>query len=230
MANIDQKNVVDENKDKTQKEITDAKHHHHHHHHNNKKTPGRKIRKFICKYRKRLIGISVIAVFALLLIFLALFLDHKESLSQNEIGNYINTETEAKSIQIEIPLFDEKISLVHPAVTKYLDSENTDPVVKIYNQYIEAGRIDIGVPVEISYKINGMPAGYSVKSSVIEVSELDSFENSRVFSLNSNKNSVYVYFLKTNTLYYYRIKLTLSDDQVISTQGTFTTADTPRIM
>ena len=138
---------------------------------------------------------------------------------------------ETSALQIQVPLHEEPVCLVSSAVNAYMSadlSKELKPVLMPYRE--EFGRLDIGLPVNISYELYGLPRTITVASAVLEVSENRDFSDSRVYALRGEERSVNVYHLKTDTQYYYRINVTLSDNTVTVVQRSFRTADTPRIL
>ncbi len=211
-------------------------HHHHHHshqrrsHHSNKTGSKNKFKRFLRKNKKRLSYIAVIVLLLLVLILLAALLDFKKGYNNSgkDTENVIITNN---SIQIEIPFYTKNVSLVSPVVEEYLKSDSVSSADNFYEKYKKnGGRADIGEPLDFCYRIKGIPEGYSVNGSKILLSEKPSIENPVVYELEGSANQIYIYNLKTNTQYYYRVELTLSDGSVTSAQGAFKTADTPRML
>lgn len=223
-------------------DILSASHHqphsHSHSHHsrrrsstgNNSNGKKKKFKKFVKKYRKRLITLLIILLLALALISWALIFDNQTPYDTQSSDNGTTIDTLDSSIQLKLPLFTESISLVSPAVEEYLSPKYDGDLKGLYNDYKLSGRLDKGLPVKLFYDVDGIPLGCKIVGSVIEVSETPSFYSSRMFNLKADETYVEVYSLKVNTQYYYRITLTLSNGQQLSSQGSFVTANTPRML
>lgn len=197
----------------------------------------RKFSWFIKKNKQMLINIAVIVLALAVFVVFAMYkhpqYEGLEDTAYPQTGLNENTGTRvtASSIQIEVPLFTGEVSLITGPARAFLNRDLSVPLKDAIQQYRKEGeRQDIGLPVTLSYEVIGMPIEYSVASATIEVSETLSFAAPRVYTLKSEERSVDVYYLKTNTQYYYRISLTLSDGSVTSVQGSFKTADTLRIL
>lgn len=206
-------------------------HHHTHHHSSNKRRKSTKIKKFIKRNKYKIANAVIAVLFVGVLIVLGVLLDGNKNLGDNNSpdkssGNNIIED----AIQIEAPLFDEEVMIVGPAVKAYADADSSVQAVSIYNDYIALGQLDTGLPVTLYYNVKGMPAGCSVTGSEILVSEYKDFSSSENYSLTADETSVDVYHLKTNTKYYYRIDISLSNGTQTSVSGSFKTADTPRIL
>lgn len=239
MSEIENKKQTDDNI-----ETKHHSHHHHHHHHHhshkrrshhthhksNKNGNRNKFKHFFKRNKKRLgyIAISLIVVIAL--VFLSLFLD--SNLRSNKKDDSKNQPySEGSLIKIGIPFYAEPLSTVSPAVSAYLESDSAVGSSKYYNEYRKSGqRLDIGIPIKLYYDIDKLPQGCSVAESKMYICENASFEDSLIYKFKKNERTIKVYNLKSNTQYYYRVELILSNDYVTSAQGTFKTADTPRLM
>ena len=134
------------------------------------------------------------------------------------------------TIRIEIPFFDKEQYLVGRGVIAYMASDLSENVETVLAEYRSSQPMDAGYPVVLNFDITGMPAGYTVSALRVEVSEDTAFLSPRVIPLNVEDRSVSIYHLKTGMQYYFRIILTVSNGAEVFAQGTFKTADTPRIL
>ncbi len=134
------------------------------------------------------------------------------------------------TIRIEIPFFDKEQYLVGRGVIAYMASDLSEDVGTVLGEYRTSQPMDAGYPVILNFDITGMPAGYTVSALRVEVSEDTAFLSPRVIPLNVEDRSTSIYHLKTGMQYYFRIILTVSDGSEVFAQGTFKTADTPRIL
>lgn len=141
-----------------------------------------------------------------------------------------NVSGTTSSIRIEIPFFAQEQYLVGRGVIAYMESDLSEDVAKVLGEYRTSQRMDTGYPVVLYFDITGMPIGYMVSALRVEVSEDTAFENPRVIPLQTEDRSVSIYHLKTGTQYYFRIVVTVSNGSEVFAQGSFKTADTPRIL
>lgn len=205
-------------------------HRHHRRHHHSRKG---KFKKFFKKNRKVLIAL-LISLTVVLVIFAAVFTI--VWLSRNEMntpaGDGTEIEHTVSSVEVEIPFFTDEVPLVCDAIVDYMATDRTVPVKEFITPYREmlGYRLDYGMGVTLSYKLKGIPTGYSVLSATVDIAENDSFSNPRTYTLENNQHSLTVYYLKTNQQYYYKITLMISNGTTTSVQGSFVTADTPRIL
>lgn len=214
-----------------------SSHSHHHHHsssHKGKKSFGnKKLKHFFKKNKYKLSNILIAVLFAIILILLGFMLDKKDfSGSDDNGGNSMSNGIVStdSTLLIEIPVFDEEVVLVSPAVTKYINSEISVSASDIYKEYSSLGRLDKGMPVTLWYKIKGIPMGYSIRSAELLVSDNNEFKSPVVYSLSGDETKVDVYNLKTNTQYYFRFVLALSNGSKSSVEGSFKTAESPRLL
>ena len=206
-------------------------HHHSHHHSSGKRRKNQKLNKFIKRNKFKIANVFIAVLFVGILVVLGVLIDTNKHLSDKDSTDTSSGEILTEDvIQIEIPLFDEDVLIVGPAVKAYADADSSIQAVSIYNDYIALGQLDAGLPVTLYYNIKGMPAGCSVKGSKILVSENEDFSSSNVYSLSADETRADVYHLKTNTQYYYRIDISLSNGTQTSVSGSFKTADTPRFL
>lgn len=214
-------------------------HHHSHHHHssshkkrsnNNRK---KDIKHFLKKNKYKISNIVIAVLFAIILILLGVMLDKKGFSSSDENGANSSSDgivSTDSTLQIEIPLFDEEIVLVNAAVTKYMNSDLSVLASSVYKNYAALGNLDKGMSVNLWYDIKGIPAGYTVRSAELFVSDNSEFRTPAVYSLSGDESSVDVYNLKTDTQYYFRFVLSLSNGTKTSVDGSFKTAKSPRMM
>lgn len=188
-----------------------------------------KIRRFFRHYRKRLLMIAIVTVLSAALVATAAVIDSKTHWSGG--GSSATSSSVAEGIRLITPSFDDEIVLVAPGVAEFTDPNNTLSTREIRNKYYE-NRLDFnkGLPVTLSYRAEGLPKGCVVSSAVFEIADNLGFEDARVFTRTSRQSSVDVYHLKTGTQYYYRITLTVSNGETVSTEGSFKTAGTPRVL
>lgn len=233
---LDKKNALNGHHSRHQHESSHhhSSHHHHHHHshrHSSKShhTKKEKYKKFFKRYKYRISNIVIAVLFICVLVVLGFSLD-KQFFAEKTNGE--DTEQgigSSSSMQIEIPIFNEDVVIVGTAVTSFMESDSPD-AIRIYKKLSGYGRLDTGLPVKIAFNVKNMPEGYTVRSSEVYVSEKSDMSSPQVFSLSGKESSVDVYNLKTNTQYYYRISFSLSNGSKTSVEGSFKTANTPRVL
>lgn len=217
-----------------QKNAHHHSHHHHHHSHRRRSKKESKFKRFLRHNKKTLLRIAGVMVIITLIVLIAVLLDGHIAFREepSEEGNGGVRETNA-TIQLEIPFFPKEVSLVSPAVAAYMKAEDETSIHEIiarYDNEEDSNRLDVGMPVSLSYTVTGIPDGYSVKKAEFVVSEYADFSASKVYTPAPGKTGVDVYHLKAATTYYYRVDLTLSNGSVTGASGSFKTADTPRIL
>lgn len=212
-----------------------SRHHSHSHRHKSSRknrNKREKAKRFWKRYKYIIINVISGVLLFVSIILLGIMSDkmHNYNNSDSLVKNTEDTLETQNSIILEVPVFDEEIVIVSPAVTKYMSSDSGVSAVSIYNDYKALGRLDKGTSVNIGYSVNGIPKGYSVRSAEIIVSESKKFESSLVFPVNGEETSVDIFNLKTGTQYYYKIVLSLSNGTKSSVEGSFKTAESPRFL
>ena len=238
---------VDCNNDKESRSSHSSDHHNHrssHEHHRSHRSSNKRLKRknkkfkenlksFIRRNKKYLIYLAITLVLVVSLVMFGVYLD--EVLSYSNDFEKETSENVANSnfseLQISVPFYDKDVVIVGPAVKELMDSDSGVDVNRLFNKYKgTSDRLDIGLPVKISYNIDKIPDGYNVKSSEYLVSENVDFKNPLVFKTTGNINSVDVYHLKTGTQYYYKIILSFNNGNVSSVSGSFKTATGPRVL
>lgn len=217
-----------------------SSHSNHHRHHSSRKHKNKaynkkkeEISRFFKSNKKYLSYSGICLLVVLCLTFMGLYIDQRITISHGEDSDKVIssiTNTESK-LQISVPFYADSVTLSNPAVEEYIKPETKVAIKDIFDKYKTLGiRLDIGMPIELSYKIDGIPSGVTVKKSRFLVSENENLKNPMIFNINGNKNKVSVYNLKTSTKYFYSIILTFSNDTTSTINGSFTTANGPRLM
>lgn len=210
-------------------------HHHSSHHSHSKRRHSRKskdIKHFFKKNKYKIANVAVSVLVVVLLVVLGVSLDKKGftnegNLDSENAGGFSATDS---SLKIEVPLFGDDVVTVSTGVEKYINSSDIALARDYYKDYSPLGRLDVGQPVTLWYELNGMPAAYSVKSAELLISEKDDFSSPIVYSVDTNETSVDVFNLKTNTRYYYRFVIAFTDGQQTGVNGSFKTANMPRML
>lgn len=222
---------------------SDSGHSHHSHHHRHsssrhrrKKTDNKNVKKFsdFIKYNKKYLTYIVIAVLLLTcMVFVGLYLDQQISKHDDLPTPSQDSDTNRVSdkIQIGVPQFSEDVVIVGPAVEAFMNAEDGVSVADIFDRYkSKSSRLDIGLPVELSYEITGNINGTNVKNAKFLVADNADMNNPFVVNKNGYDTKADFYHLKTGIKYYYQIYITLSDGAEYSIGGSFKTAPGPRVL
>lgn len=224
--------------DKANKQETESRgkesHHHHHHSHHSKRKKSSKFSRFIKKHKSVVINVAVIVAALAAVLVLGCLGDW----NRNDVVPTLPKTPEAitdipngTSIKVEVPFYIKEVDLTANPVQLYMRSDLPVSAPDFFETFRPNNeRLDIGLPVTLNFDVTGLPVEYTVASSTIEVSEDVALQNPRVFTLKGNERSVRVYHLKASTQYYYRINITLSNNTVTSVQGSFQTAQMPRVL
>ncbi len=213
--------------------------HHHHsgHHHSGKKRKKeshrmRKLRYFFKKHKRSLI-INGIVILSSLVILTGLLIatgyiqapDGAAS-KQNAAGSVL-----ANAIRMELSYFAQEQDLLGEAASTYLSSDLQQSVTEAIAQYwSEDKRLDESVPITFRYDVTGIPENCALEKAVLEVSLEPTFENARVFEMDTAKKQVAVYNLYAGAQYYYRVTLHISGGSQVAAQSTFRTSAGPRLL
>ena len=135
------------------------------------------------------------------------------------------------ALRIEYSIFAEDQPLILQPAIEYIEKNGSVTLQSLKNQYrYNVDRLDVGLPVTVSYEIKGMPANTQITAAKLEVSEDEAFTAPRRFNMEGTLCSAEVPLLKTNATYFFRITIELSNGVTTGTYGSFKTADTPRIL
>lgn len=209
-----------------------SEHHHSGHRHKQhsskkKKTHTKhKFKTFIKKNRGQIISLSLLFC-ALLAIILMIPNTLDKSKDVQDANGSLQDDS---SLQLRVPFFTEEHTLVHDAVLSLLSAEAEEAQEVLAPFHETKGRLDIGFPVVLDFNVSDLPAGCFVTAIKVEVDENEDFSEPRVFRLSAEKRSVSIPYLKTGTQYFFRITFSFSNEQTLSSAGSFKTSATPRIL
>ena len=212
---------------------TESQHHSRHRHHSHHRRHSQsKLAKFWKKHRQVIQHITMLVMAVALVAALAAVADlyFKSPVDDPQPSDEVNLDY-APMMRIEVPYFGEEVSLVTEMAREYMNrdlSEHAKAYLDRLNPKKE--RLDVGLPVKLSLSVGGVPAGCLVVSTTVEVSEHPDFLEPAVYSIESGETGVEIRHLKTATQYYYRMTYTLTDGTVGTVSGSFTTADTVRLL
>lgn len=206
------------------------KHHHSHHirHRRKHSSKKKKITAFFKRYKNVLINVLSCSISVILLILLATDVDKTDPSVVDE-SNY--TGITQSIIKIETSLYSEPISLVSGAISYYMDSSNDCTALEAYrafNGYTKT--LNYGSPVTLIYRIIGLPSGVFVQSARLYLSESETYQPAQAYLFDVDAEKIDIYNLKTATQYYYRLNVSLTNECVIETAGSFKTDVSPRIL
>lgn len=135
------------------------------------------------------------------------------------------------TVSVKIPFFTEDVPLVGNAALACAAADPQIPVEQVIGGYKEPGeRLDKGLPVKLSYSVSDLPQDCTVVNVAVKLSKDSSFKQYRAFSLTGSERDLMVYHLETDTQYYYQVHIQLSNGGTTMVQGSFRTADGPRIL
>ena len=204
------------------------------HHHHSRRKKSNKVFRFIKKYRSVVINVVVIVMALAAVITIGIWGDKKRNseqivppAAQESVSDTYN----GTSIQVQVPFYSREINLVSNPVITYMRSDVPVSAPTFFDTFRPNDeRLDIGLPMSLAFDVKGIPAEYTVVSSIVEVSDRADLQNPRMFTLKSDERSVDIYHLKSGVQYYYRISITFSNSSVTSVQGSFETAQFPRVL
>mgnify|MGYP003289272573 CR=1 FL=1 len=135
------------------------------------------------------------------------------------------------NVQIEYSSFAEEPLLILDPAKEYIDG-NGDVTIEALKEkhWYQATRMDISLPVTIAYEVKGLSMDCDIELATLEVSEDAEYTAPRRFTMKNARSSTDVYLLKTNTTYHFRITIALTNNTQTKVEGTFKTANTPRIL
>lgn len=129
-----------------------------------------------------------------------------------------------------VPTFKEPVYVVYREVGSALSGFPFVSIKEAVEPYLKLGRLDVNVPVKISYNVTSLPKNVSILSALVEISETEDFAIKSTYGLKYNERTANAYFLKTGMKYYFKVYVTLSDGSVLLDGGEFTTARSPRLI
>ncbi|MBR5310947.1 MAG: tyrosine-protein phosphatase [Oscillospiraceae bacterium] len=214
-------------------------HHHHHHHHKHSKKRRKTNGSFGDFFKKHRSAFKGAAVAVLILGVINVMIWAVENNLANEepvdkqpqkIEQPVKEEVsyDEELIYIGVPVMEDEVFLVNNVTTNYMAADYNVPVSALVKHDSEA-RYDVGLPAVLKFDLSKISGKKQVIYSTLEISEDESFINSRLFELDEN-GSASVYHLKTGTEYHYRLRLYFSGNEKLDFCGSFKTAETPRIL
>ncbi len=212
-----------------------GEHRHSEHHHRRKKTKKKNpisLPKFM-KQKKFWINMGIVLGAVILLTGVALLASHGQQKAHisAETGQSAGKQWAEGFVNISVTYFDKAVSLVGEPVTELMEAEAQKPVGEVLKPYRDGERrLDVSYPVILDYDINGLPSGCAVTGATVEVSETEDFRKPLVFEQEHHARSLKIYNLKTDTQYFYRVNIRLSNEKTMGVQGSFQTAKSPRIL
>ena len=164
-------------------------------------------------------------IVAMVMLFIAILIIGKR-MNMKKFADY--KEDQGSTPYIKIVNFDEEQQLVGEVIAEWLKGDASGK--ELYNRYSGKGKVYSARLVTIQYSIYDIPSNVEVKDQKVELSENNSFEDSRIFEFEGNNRKVQFEYLYTNRIYYVRITVNMTDGTTIATTTQFKTAETPRII
>lgn len=168
----------------------------------------------------------IIAVCSFILVAVLIFVTVQIDKRQRYQGPELQVQQSTPVLQLKPVEGD--IALVNDVILEWMKSE--DSAMSMYNSFREAGRIDNPDPFTVSYSVKDLPYDVKVESQTVEVSSNKDFSDAKVVSVNPKKRYAEVYNLYTNTTYFCRVTVKLTNGELLTAQGEYKTADTPRLL
>ncbi len=125
----------------------------------------------------------------------------------------------------------EPIPIVAEQVMAYMQAANDVPISTIQQEwgYTRNNRFDMGAPVIIDYTLD-TESDEDILLGYVDVYEKGSKTRFTRTELNPYDDNISVYNLKADTEYTYTLTIKLTNKQYIKSEGSFTTAKSPRFM
>ncbi len=224
---------------KSDTDTTAHRHHHSHHHHGHHRSGGSSKKKGIKHFFKKnakvlkILALVLCAIILVGVIFLfenGLFNNKNTAVDPDKNGDDTELGYEEQLIYIGTPVIQGDVDLLGEAARDYVESDASIPMSQILLQYTELDdRNDAGRSLTLDFDVQHLPRGVAVQSAELELSESNNFEKSVFYDL-GNDYSVDIINLKSGTQYYYRSVFTLTNNEIVTGGGSFTTKTGPRIM
>lgn len=147
-----------------------------------------------------------------------------DRLSQPKAQPYVSEEPP----YVDMAEVEDEISLVGPVVKEWLNGETT--ALDLYTQYRSHGRVYTAMPVKLQWGVYKIPDGAFITRQFFELATTETFEDASRYELRAGERSIELPYLLVDTQYYYRVTLELENSPGCVTEGTFTTAWSPRIL
>jgi hypothetical protein len=222
----------------------DHQHHHHHGHHHHrsrqkkKRRSRNKILTFVMEHKKQLAGVAVALG---LLIFLVVLIFQETAANRKAMGALADgtgqtttpprQEVELTPLTVRLPWLPEEVELTGAPVRTLLEHDGSVTAGKLLESYRkENDRLDVGLPVELSFDVVSLPLGERVVDSRVDVWPEGEPDGKQSFGLGANRRSLSLTGLRTGATYRYEITVILSGDTEHTVGGTFRTAASPRIL
>lgn len=173
------------------------------------------------KKSKLIIAVAALAALALLL---------GVTLGLDGSGRYNGPSSDITNgpCALELNTFDDEVYLVNDVIVEWMNSQKSAQA--LYDAYRSEGKLDIPMPVTISYTVSNLPLGVSVTAQTVEIAENEQLEDATVYNIAAHKRRIDIYNLLVNTQYYYRVTVNLSDGKQLVATDSFKTAQSPRMI
>lgn len=213
-------------------------HHSHHSHHKHRKShkklriSPRSLKKAYKKHKKL---IDILAACGACLLAVAALLCAAELISWNmsqQISEQSGDRGTDGTVILYGSVFEEKQTLVNAATQKIMENQDMQTSTHvILEKYWEGGhRLDINLPVTLEFGLVNKPDSYILQEYVIRVSEKETPEQEREYTVPATQKTLHLWNLKTGTKYDYRVEAVFENGTVASFVSSFETERAPRVL
>ncbi len=211
--------------------------HHHHSHHSSHKHSSKSKNKsqFISKLKKYLKNNKyvfrslIVAVIAVVVLAGAAVI--VTELNRNSYGEAKSDTLSGSIVKLSVSSFDKPVLLVPEIAEKYLESDSSVSLLDMIIDSDITERIDIGVPVTLSYDIRISSDEAFIVSASAEIWKDGAIDSPHIFKeFEGTRNSLNIYNLIPDCSYTFTVTVTLSDGSSASASGKLKTAPSPRFL
>ncbi len=235
---LEEEEAVAETEEQTEEGDTTGEHHHHHHHRHHSKAyykfrrKKHKIKKVFKKHKYLLPILCIVLGTALAVTVIVSVNLQKEKNNTSAIVTENVSNQDANNdnyVSVVFPSYHEPLLLVDKLVTDYVNDSSVPILCDMISGYDETVRLDAEQRVTLSFKIPNR-GGNSLTEATVEVADNAQFNDAQIYDVTNSGGSAELKFLLPETVYYYRFSVELSNGQHITSDGSFETAASPRIL
>ena len=213
----------------------DDEHHEHHHHHSGKHKHSHKRRRKKWKFYEKnkkilrpLFAVLLIVVIAMAVVAIA------DIITKNRTIQDTPSQTAGLDgvVVLAVPVFDQPQSLVTAGVQAIMDNQNmAEPAhVIVEKHWSETKRLDVSVPVQLTFRVMNKPADYAVSEYRVTVATDDAYTDGVEHIMRADEQALNLQNLLPGTAYYYKIVVYFTNGVHTSVEGSFVTEQTPRVL
>lgn len=208
---------------------------HHHRSHRRHRTHSRKrsrrsMKKFWAKNKKILVPIAICLMVLILLSGIVLAVNLIIGMDSRD-GHGQEQGTDGTVI-LSATVFQEEVAVSNSAVKLLVEHEDlSQPTHVILKDYdLVESRLDVCLPVQISFNVENKPAEYEIEKFVVTVEQTNGDAEPWEFTLQANERKIDIFNLKTGTQYRYTVNVHFTNGAVSAIGGIFRTEAGPRIL